>query len=205
MVIVRSELEEMELVRLRSAVIKTVISAKEEFCSKVLVRESLILLEDAAVYPLDPSKVIGVSITEVAATIAEGKKFAINDKNQKVELEKRICFEPYAYLGELLLQQIFSKDVTEAQEITDKLLTDIATKHSRKRLRKSINEFCVIFEQDIDACASHDGVRGLLQVFQLWRDSMGKEGTQTNFRKKLDQFSVFAGRNPLELIIRKYF
>ena len=204
-VIVRSELEEMELVRLRSAVIKTVISAKEEFCSKVLVRESLIFLEDAAVYPLDPSKVTGVSITEVAATIAEGKKFAINDKNQKVELEKRICFEPYAYLGELLLQQIFSKDVTEAQEITDKLLTDIATKHSRKRLRKSINEFCVIFEQDIDACASHDGVRGLLQVFQLWRDSMGKEGTQTNFRKKLDQFSVFAGRNPLELIIRKYF
>ena len=204
-VIVRSELEEMELVRLRSAVIKTVISAKEEFCSKVLVRESLILLEDAAVYPLDPSKVTGVSITEVAATIAEGKKFSINDKNQKVELEKLICFEPFAYLGEPLLQQIFSKDVTEAQEITDKLLTDIATKHSRKRLRKSINEFCVIFEQDIDACASHDGARGLLQVFQLWRDRMGKEGTQTNFGKKLDQFSVFAGRNPLELIIRKYF
>ena len=204
-VIIRSELEKMELVRLRSSVIKTVISAKEEFCSKVLVRESLILPENAAVYPLDPSKVTGISITEVAATIAEGKKFAINDKNQKVELEKLICFEPYAYLGEPLLQQIFSKDVTEAQEITDKLLTDIATKHSRKRLRKSINEFCVIFEQDIDACASHDGVRGLLQVFQLWRDSMGKEGTQTNFRKKLDQFSVFAGRNPLELITRKYF
>ena len=199
-VIVRSKLEKMELVRLRSAVIKTIISAKEEFCSKVLVRESLILPEDTAMYPLDPSKVTGVSITEVAETIAEGKKFAIVDKTQSVELEKLTCFESYAYLGEPLLQQLFSKGVTEAQEITDKLLTDIATKHSRK----STDEYCIIFEHKIDACASHEGARGLLQVFQLWRDRMGKEGTQKNFRKKLDQFSVFAGRNPLELITRKY-
>ena len=195
-VIIRSKLEKMELVRLRSAVIKTIISAKEEFCSKVLVRESLILPEDAAVYPLDPSKVTGVSITEVAATIAEGKKFAIIDKTQSVELEKLICFEPYAYLGEPLLQQLFSKDITEAH----KLLTDIAAKHSRT----NIDQFCIIFEREIDAHASHEGARGLLQVFQLWRDRMEKEGTQKNFRKKLDQFSVFAGRNPLELITRKY-
>ena len=195
-VIVRSELKKMKLVRLRSAVIKTVISAKEEFCSKVLVRESLILPEDAAVYPLDPSKVTGVSITEVAATITEGEEFAINDENKRIELEKLICFEPYAYLGEPLLQQLFSKDGTEAKENMDKLLIYIAAMRSRK----STDEFCVIFKREIDACVSHEGARGLLQVFQLWRDRMGKEGTRKNFRKKLDQFSVFAGRNPLELI-----
>ena len=199
-VIIRSKLEKMELVRLRSAVIKTIISAKKEFCSKVLVQESLILSEDAAVYPLDPSKVTGVSITEVAETIAEGKKFAIIDKTQSVELEKLICFESYAYLGKSILQWLFSKDGTEAQEITDKLLTDIAAKCSRK----NIDEFCVIFEREIDAYASHEGARGLLQVFQLWRDRMGKDGTRKNFRKKLDQFSVFASRNLLELITRKY-
>ena len=198
--IVRSKTKKMELVRLRSAVINTVISAKEEFCSKVLVRESLILPEDAAVYPLDPSKVTGVSITEVAETIAEGKKFAIIDKTQSVELEKLTYFEPYAYLGEPLLQQLFSKDVTEAQEIMDELLIDIAAKRSRK----SMDEYCVIFEQEGDTFAFHEGARGLLQVFQLWRDRMGKEGTRKNFRKKLDQFSVFAGRNPLELITGKY-
>ena len=198
-VIVRSKTKKMELVRLRSSIIKTVISAREEFCSKVLVRESLFLPEDASVYPLDPSKVTGVSITEVAATIAEGEEFTINETNQTVELEKLTYVEPYAYLGEPLLQQLFSKDVTEAQEITDKLLTDIAA----KRLRKSIDEYCIIFEQEIDACASHEGACGLLQVFQLWRGRMGKEGTRKNFRKKLDQFSVFAGRNPLELITGK--
>ena len=200
-IIIRSELKKMELVRLRSAVIKTIISAKEEFCSKVLVRESLILPEDAAVYPLDPSKVTSVGITEVAATIAEGEEFAINDENKRIELEKLIYFEPYAYLGEPLLQQLLSEDGTEAKENTDKLLTDIAAKRSQK----STDEFCIIFEREIDVCASHEGARGLLQVFQLWRDRMGKEGTRKNFRKKLDQFSVFAGRNPLELITGNYF
>ena len=194
-VIVRSELEKIELVRLRSSIIKTVTNAKEEFCSKVLVRESLFLPEDAAVYPLDPSKVTGVSITEVAATIAEGKKFVINEKNQRVELEKLICFEPYAFLGEPLLQQLYSEDVTEGQEITDELLTNFA-----KRTYKNIDKYCIILEQEFDEHASHEGVCGLLQVFQLWRDKMGKEGTQRSFKEKLDQFSVFAGRNPFKLI-----
>ena len=109
-VIIRSELKKMELVRLRSSIINTVVRAKEEFCSKVLVQTSLILPEDVSVYPLDPrTEVTGVSITEVAATIAERKEFAINDKNKKVELEKLICFEPYAYLGVALLQQLLAK------------------------------------------------------------------------------------------------
>ena len=195
-VTVRSKLEKMELVRLRSAIIKTVIDAKEEFCSKVLVRELLILPEDAAVYPLDPSKVTGVSITEVAATIAEGKIFVITEKNQTIELEKLICFEPYAYLGEPLLQKLFSEDVTEGLEIADKLFIDIAAERSHK----NIDEYCTILELKIER-ASH---KSLLQVFQLWRDKMGKEGTRRNFKEKLDQFSVFAGRNPLKLITGKF-
>ena len=140
-VIVRSKLEKMELVRLRSGIINTVINVKEEFYSKVLVQESLILPEDASVYPLDSSKVTGVSITEVAAIITEGKKFVISEMNQMVEFEKLTHFEPYAYLGEPLLHELLSEDGTEAERITDKLLTDIATKCSRK----SMDEFILCY------------------------------------------------------------
>ena len=185
-VIVRSKLEKMELVRLRSAVIKTVINAKEEFCSKILVRESLILPEGAAVYPLDPSKVTSVSIP------------VIDEKNQTIELEKLICFEPYAHLGEPLLQKLFSEDVTEGQEITDELFIDIAAERSQE----DVDEYCTVLGLKVKR-TSHKSICGLLQVFQLWRDKVGKEGkegTQRNFKKKLDQFSVFAGRNLLKLI-----
>ena len=194
-VIVCSKLEKMELVRLRSAIIKTVVDAKEEFCSKVLVRESLILPKDAAVYPLDPSKVTGVSITEVAATIAEGEKFVIDEKNQTIELEKLICFEPYAYLGEPLLQKLFCEDVIDDHKITDELFIEIAAKRSQE----DVDKYCTVLELKVKR-TSHKSICGLLQVFQLWRDKIGKEGTRRNFKKKLDQFSVFAGRNPLKLI-----
>jgi hypothetical protein len=144
--------------------------------------------------------VTGVSITEVAATIAEGEKFAVTESNQTIELEKLTYFEPYAYLEEPLLQMLFSQDGTEDKEITDELLTDIASKRSQKCL----DEYYAIFKRKIGACASRESVCGLLQVFQLWRDRMGNEGTRKNFRKKLDKFSVFAGRYPLELIVGKY-
>ena len=36
------------------------------------------------------------------------------------------------------------------------------------------------------------------QVFRLWKEEKGAEGTR-NLHKKLDQFSVFAGRNPLKV------
>ena len=45
-------------------------------------------------------------------------------------------------------------------------------------------------------------VHKLVRVFQLWREEMGAEATRCNLRKQLDQFSVFAGRNPLSLCVQ---
>ena len=191
-IIVRSKLEKMELVKLRSSIINTVISAKKEFCSKAVVSESLILPEDAAVYPLDPTKVTDVSITEVVATVVEGKKFIIHKNNQTIEVEKLIHFEPYAYLGEPLLQRLFSDKSTKNQDLIDELFTDIADKRSRD----SVADFCAILEQK-------PSDRGLLHVFEVWRDKMGEKGTLENFKEKLDQYSVFAGRNPLQMTTGK--
>ena len=186
----------MELVRLRSAIISMVIDTKEEFCPKVIVRESLILPEDTAVYPLDPSKLIGISITEVAATILKGNATVVNGNKQIFELDRLICFEPYAYMGRSILERIFNEDFTEDQTIiTDELLVVVATKCSCK----GFNEYCTIFKEEINEYIFHD-ICELLQIFQLWRDKMGMEGTLKNFKKKLDQFSIFAGRNPLKLI-----
>ena len=190
-VIVRSSWQIIELVRLRSAIINMVINAKKEFCPKVLVKESLILPErTAAVYPLDLSKVTGFSITEVARAMMKEHKFIVDEMGRTaVGIDELIYFEPYAYLGVPLLQQLFSENGIDAQEITDEFLIDFV-----KQSCWSINEYCAIFEQGY---TSHERVHGLLQVLQRWRFEMGKEGTLKNFKRKLDQFSFFAGRNPM--------
>ena len=191
--IVRSE-KKLELSRLRSSIINTVINAKKQFSSKVAVKESLLLPEDAMKYPLDLSKVAAVNINDVAETIKKGKEYVLNENHQIIKLEKLIGFEPYANLGESILEEVFDEE-KPAEENLDKLffrLADLTHQH---------NELCAVCELPLSRLANERTPQGVIhrlaRDFQRWRDEMGKEGTKENFRKMLDQFTVFAGRNPL--------
>ena len=191
--IIRSE-EKIELSRLRSSIINTVINAKKEFSSKVAVKESLLLPEDAMKYPLDLTEVAAVNITEVAETIKDGKGYVLNEKHKNTKLEKLVGFEPYASLGEAILEELFDEQKS-AEEDLDKLFFCLADRtHQHEELRA----VCQLPLSRLDNELIPQGaVRRLAHVFQRWRDEMGKEGTKKSFRKRLDQFSVFAGRNPL--------
>ena len=187
--------KKIELSRLRSSIINTVINAKKQFSSKVAVKESLLLPEDAMKYPLDLAQVTAVSITEVAETITEGKEYVLID-NDHTELEKLLGFEPYANLGEAILEEVFDEQKS-AKEVLDELFFRLADRtHQRDELH-------AVFELPLSRLANERIPQGdihrLARDFQRWRDEKGKEGTKENFRKRLDQFSVFAGRNPLSM------
>ena len=186
--------KKIELSRLRSSIINTVINTRKQFSSKVAVKESLLLPEDAIKYPLDLTQVTAVSITEVAETIREGKDYVLKENHQITELETLIGFEPYANLGEPILEEVFDEQKS-AEEDLDKLFfrfSDSTHQH---------NELCKVCELPLSRLANEripqGDIQRLARDFQRWRDVKGKEGTKENFRKRLDQFSVFAGRNPL--------
>ena len=201
-VIVHSKKDKIKLAGLRSAIIRLILKTREEFCSKVPVKELLVLPEDAAKvnYPLDSTEVAAVSITEVAQTVKEGEEYVVKDDIQTTELEKIVCFEPYANLGETVLKQLFEENTSEdvSEEITDELFYLIA--HNACRF---VNEYCAICDPSplllAKQCVSQGDVNRLVHIFQLWREKMGKEGTKMNFRNLLDEYSIFAGRNPLKL------
>ena len=181
-----------ELARLRSSIINTVINTRKEFSSSVQVKESLILPEDAITYPVDFSKVSTVGITEVAAAVKDGKEYVLKDNDQKLtELEKLIDFEPYAYLGEQLLKDIFHED-SQDKEITGELVRFAECAHDH------VHEYCALYTPN---ARTHQEVS---QVLQQWKDKMGRTGTKRKFRSKLDEYSIFAGRNPLLPITGKF-
>ena len=192
-VIVRSK-KKIELSRLRSTIINTVVNAKKQFSSKVAVKESLLLPEDAIKYPLDLARVTVVNITEVAMTIKEGNDHVLKENHQITELEKLIGFEPYANLGEAILEEVFDEQKSTEENLDDVFFRLAGLTHQRDELH-------AVFYLPLSRLANERTPQGpihsLAHVFQHWRDEMGKEGTRNNFRKKLDQFSVFAGRNPL--------
>ena len=181
-----------ELARLRSSIINTVINARKEFSSSVQVKESLILPEDAITYPVDFSEVSTVSITEVAAAVKDGKEYVLKDNDRKsTELEKLIDFEPYAYLGEQLLEDIFHED-SQDKEITGELVRFAECAHDH------VHEYCALYTPNAH---THQEVS---QVLQQWKDEMGRTGTKRKFKSKLDEYSIFAGRNPLLSITGKF-
>ena len=180
-----SSKKKTELARLRSSIINTVINARKEFSSSVQVKELLILPEDAITYPVDFSKVSTVGITEVAAAVKDGKEYVLKDNDRKsTELEQLIDFEPYAYLGEQLLEDIFHED-SQDKEITGELV------RFAERAHDYVHEYCALYTPN---ARTHQGVS---QVLQQWKDEMGRTGTKRKFRSKLDEYSIFAGRNPL--------
>ena len=191
--IVRSE-EKIELSRLRSSIINTVINAKKQFSSKVAVKESLLLPEDARKYPLDLAQVTTVSINDIAETIEKGKEYVLKENHQIIKLERLIGFEPYANLGEAILEEVFDEQKS-AEEDLDKLFFRLAD-HTHQH-----DELHAVCELPLSRLANEltpqGAIHRLAHVFQRWRDEMGKEGTKEKFRKRLDQFSIFAGRNPL--------
>ena len=181
-----------ELARLRSSIINTVINTRKEFSSSVQVKESLILPEDAITYPVDFSKVSTVGITEVAAAVKEGKEYVLKDNDRKsTELGKLTDFEPYAYLGEQLLEDIFHED-SQDKEITGELV------RFAERAHDHVHEYCALYTPNV---STHQRVS---QVLQQWKDEMGRTGTKRKFRSKLDEYSIFAGRNPLLPITGKF-
>ena len=190
--------QEMTLVHVRSSIISKVLSTKEEFCPKMVVNESFLQSQDAAQYPLDEKNVKPVTMIELSKVIKEGSRFAVLNTREQVQIEKLLFFEPYADLGESILCEFFDKERPNYhEEIRDEFLYRIADK-----VLKKMNFFIELFEtspsrldNEVDMAPSGE-THKFVRVFQIWRDAQ-EEGSRSDLRKMLDQFSVFAGRNPL--------
>ena len=186
---------QMALVHVRSTLIKKVLSMKKEFCPKVVVEESLLSSQDAVRFPLDESSLKPVSFTEISMAIVEGSQFAVHGTTEHVDLEELLLFEPYADLGRSILRELFDKEQPNYHEkFDDKFLYCIANKSFKK-----INSFIELLKP-LPSRLNEKKFQGdalkLVHVFELWRQSR-VVGSRSDLRNCLDQFSVFAGRNPL--------
>ena len=194
----------VDLIKTRSAIIGHVVEIKKSLCPVVIVEEILLHPECVVQYPPFATKHSPVSIKEIAQAVIEGNACVLDESRALLKLDTLLFFEPYADLGEQILQDFFN--TVTSQEITDKFIYRIAEKYDIVKclLRKMENLIAIL---ELTPSKINVGnpqhppgdIHKLARVFKLWRDEMGKEGTRTNLRKKLDQFSIFAGRNPMEL------
>ena len=114
---------------------------------------------------------------------------------QRVELKKLLHFEPYAMLGKEILEKLFDQNSPEY----DQLITIDLIKHISSKVYKRLDSYVELLKTSDTPVTPLEDTHHL--VFQMWRECMGAKGTLGNLRKLLDQFSIFAGRNPLNLVV----
>ena len=188
--------QEVECARLRSTIIQTVLEVKKKLCLKVPTREFLLHPSQVRKYPLkSPAEQDLISIREVSRAVVEGEMCVVGSNGRSIDMKELLLVEPYANLGVDILQQLFSG---ETNVISDKQLRDIAEQiHYKKDIFVAMLK--VIkgqLEERISREAPFGEISEFVCVLQCWR---GDSGTYQSLRETLDQFSVFAGRNPLTL------
>ena len=96
-------------------------------------------------YPIDPTKVTAVSITDVAQTVKTGGGFVVHEIKQQVELEKLLHFEPYAMLGKEILEKLFDENSPEY----DQLITNDLIKHVNSKVYKRMDSYIELLKHQV--------------------------------------------------------
>ena len=202
---IRRSATKIECIRLRSSVLQKILSMKEEFCSTVSTTESFIN-PDELQYPLRPPQDFTLfSLSDVARSVIMTKPGVIcNDGSSFVELEKLLLFEPYNNLGEDILKELF--DEKKDRKMKDDFLYDVADQIVREADSEDIDQkkeyFLKLFNphptllQERVCRAPEGATHKLVRIFQIWRDR-STDQSYGHLRRKLDEYSVFCGRNPL--------
>ena len=192
-----AELPKLESVHLRSLVMQTVMLTKNEFCPKVEMSEFLIHPKDTIDYPIDITQAKCVGIKDVAQTIKEGKEFIVLKNNETLSLKELLYFEPYDNMEESLLRELYEDPSQHHQPISDHLINYIA-----ERTHVNVDYYNTILKPSqlkLASCTTTSAVHKLAQVLRLWKEKMGPDGTCCRLHRQLDEYSVFAGRNPLKV------
>ena len=181
---------EIDCIHLRSAIIHKVLHARSEFCCRVSTSEYFIHPKDAIYYPLKPTANLTIfSMSEIASVIAEAKMVLAIDGKECIHLETLLYFEPYTHLNVTIVNELFVKE-----QITQSFLHQMA-----ECSRTKLNVFAKILKlpiQNMIDQAPPGSTQAMVLLFQLWR-LRSKKGSYQCLHRELDQFSVFAGRNPL--------
>ena len=191
-----------EIMNLLSSVINKVLQCAQTFCPRVKTSESLIDRTEVVQYPLKPmSELMHFTIQAVASAAVETLQrqpiSVVNSTGVTKSLQHLLTFEPYTELSKQIIQTLCCEQSSK-KSISDQFLLILfyclsTSKHAEFFIKifSGTSESVSNSEQ---SCTGY-GDRKLLQTLHELKDR--SEGTYQCLRDKLDQFSIFAGRNIL--------
>ena len=172
----------------RSEVIRTVLECLDRFCPRVSTTESFIDASSPLKFPFALNSNKTCMVQDLAQAIVGNcvsPLVVLPGSGKTIPAERFLSFESFTEVEALTLQELWDKN-NEDKIISDDFLSKFVGKASSK-----LNWFAKVFNDSADIPSNKDD---LFHELCKWR---GSKMTYKHFRQKLDQYSVFAGRNVL--------
>ena len=164
----------LRCVKHRSEVISTILQCKKQFCSRLFVVEIFIDSSSPLHYPLSLTNEINICTLQDLATavMSDYECPSIVLQSHLIPARNFLSFEPYLEMKLSTIQELWD-EINENKAVSDAFLSN---------LQKGSGELNSFMDQ-------------LYQDLLRWRDS--DQRTYKELRQKVDQYSIFAGRNVL--------
>ena len=198
-------------VRLRSQLIQTILTSKREFCGRVLTDEFIVEAADDILHVSDQCcsysvEYISSRISTRSAKDKPDMTLIHPDGTQGKRISELLYFEPYALLAPDLIDKLFSKE-NEKQSLSYVSITELA---------KWMYPFCDVLLQVLESSSrvlnkKCENICGCLDevskqqlvcehIIETWAEQQRSAATYRMLRQQLDRYSIFRGRNPLNLV-----
>ena len=199
-------------VRLRSQLIQTILKSKHQFCPRVLTEEFIVDVADN-ILPEVVDEFHSYSIKDLSRRISERSEkddqdlmLMNSDGSQGKRISELLNFEPYALLNQDLITKLFS--IKNAKmSVSDDFITELAKwmypfhdalvrvlKPSSSELNKKYNVIC----DSLDEVSKQQLM--CEHIIKTWVEQQQRSASYGKLRRQLNRYSIFCGRNPLNLV-----
>ena len=203
-------------VRLRSQLIQTILKSKREFCPRVLTEEFIVdVAGDSPLQAVDecPSHSINYLSSRISTRSANDNPdmTLINpDGSQGSRISELLYFEPYALLTHDVIAKLFANKNAK-QTVSHDFITELAQwmypscnalLQVLKPSPQLLNKKC----EDIHDSLGESIKQQLMckHIVEAWLEQQRSSATYRKLRRQLDRYSIFCGRNPLNLVCTSY-
>ena len=213
---------EVHCVKLRTQLISVILKARKEFCPRVDVEECIMEVGNdrvAETVQKSPSQSNKFSLKYISDRIStrDAKDhqdlLLVNpDGSPGKRISELLYFEPYTLLTSDLVTKMFS------EENSTLILSDVFLSELAGCLHPYNNILALVFmtqpkllneklKKDVYSLDSLDEMSKQLRcvhILEAWMEQQESPATYKKLRQELNKYSIYCGRNPLDLVCKSY-
>ena len=203
---------EIQCVRLRTELVKAILNAKDDFCPCVHVEECIMEVRggDLQAEVEGPSLSIKYLSNMIANRDPKDDPDLVlthSDGSTGNKVSKLLYFEPYAVLIADLITQLFAKENAK-EKVPSSFIKELAScmyplndvlEKALKPDPSVLSGKCKEVHPDSIGEISRQQLR-CKHILEAWLEQLGTAATYQMLRQELNKYSIFCGRNPLNLV-----